>query len=160
MIVYFWLDHVLFCWEREIKLLRNFLISEKIFFLFERTVIKILWHISRSCKWWLLGNGWRNYWRDFRILARNRSHDLPNAGRLVEPLKHKNSLRARSLDWVLVHINKCPARTAGSTMWALLNVNICTQAHIFLNISRKSLLTFQPFRFPFLELSHLPEFPR
>lgn len=144
MIVYFWLDHVLFCWEREIKLLRNFF-KFRIFFFFERTVIKILWHNSRSCKWGLLGNGWRNYWRDFRIPARNRTHDLPNAGRMVEPLKHKNSLRARSLDWVL-HINKCPASTAGSTMWALLNVNICTQAHILLNLSHKSFVTFQPSR--------------
>ena len=46
--------------------------------------------ITYKMYWWLLGNGWRNNWKDFRVPIRNRTYDLKNAGRMLLPLSDKN----------------------------------------------------------------------
>ena len=34
--------------------------------------------VNERCKWWLLGNGWRNYFKDVRVAGNNRTYDLSN----------------------------------------------------------------------------------
>ena len=63
-------------------------------------------------KWWMLGNGWRKYWKYFRVPGRNRTHNHSKTSQGLQPLSYRNSWWGRSLAWVLLQ-TKCLDSTWG-----------------------------------------------
>ena len=56
----------------------------KIFHFYMKDDIALNARVENWFKWWLLCNGWRNYWKDFRVAGRNRTRNLHDAVRIPE----------------------------------------------------------------------------